>query len=336
MKNFWKKKLLFVSAYDSPFVIKDLEILKNHFKVKSLIFTGIKKNPINLLLMFFKILYGIIQTDLSFCWFADIRALYAVFLSKLFNKKSIVVVGGYELANIPELNYGGLLTKFSKMRVKWIFQLADKIFVVDESLKNDTLKNFNININKIKIIPTGYNSDEFCQKGKKENIVLTVAISDTITRIRLKGIHTFVKSADQLRNVSFLIVGITANAKSWLEKDLSGNVLFIDKISQEELISLYRKSKVYCQLSIREGLPNSLCEAMLCECVPVGTKKGGIPTAIGETGYYTEYGNVDETINAIKKALKSDLGKSARNRIMEMFPIEKREKLLLEEIKGLL
>ncbi len=336
MKNFWKKKLLFVSAYDSPFVIKDLEILKNHFKVKSLIFAGIKKNPINLLLMYFKILYGIIQTDLSFCWFADIRALYAVFLSKLFNKKSIVVVGGYELANIPELNYGGLLTKFSKMRVKWIFQLADKIFVVDESLKNDTLKNFNININKIKIIPTGYKSDKFFQEGKKENVVLTVAISDKIARIRLKGIHTFVKSADQLRNVSFLIVGITANAKNWLEKDLSGNVLFIDKISQEELVSLYRKSKVYCQLSLREGLPNSLCEAMLCECVPVGTKKGGIPTAIGETGYYTEYGNVDETVNAIKKALKSDLGKSARNRIMEMFPIEKREKLLLEEIKGLL
>ena len=32
---------------------------------------------------------------------------------------------------------------------------------------------------------------------------------------------------------------------------------------QEKLIPYYQKAKVYCQLSMREGLPNALCEALL-------------------------------------------------------------------------
>ena len=41
-----------------------------------------------------------------------------------------------------------------------------------------------------------------------------------------------------------------------------------------------------------ERLPNALhCEAMLCECVPVGTRYCGIPTAIGDTGLYVPYGD---------------------------------------------
>lgn len=60
---------------------------------------------------------------------------------------------------------------------------------------------------------------------------------------------------------------------------------------------------------MREGLPTAVCEAMLCECVPVGTNRYGIPIAIGDTGFYTEYGDVELTAEAIKKALDSNNGK---------------------------
>ena len=42
---------------------------------------------------------------------------------------------------------------------------------------------------------------------------------------------------------------------------------------------------------MREGLPNALCEAMLCECVPVGTDVQGIRTAMGDAGFYVPYGD---------------------------------------------
>jgi glycosyltransferase involved in cell wall biosynthesis len=67
---------------------------------------------------------------------------------------------------------------------------------------------------------------------------------------------------------------------------------------------------------------------MLCGCVPVGTKYCGIPTAIGDTGFYVPYGDVEATVEGIKKVLSSNAGRreSARARIKRMFSQQRREK----------
>ena len=42
---------------------------------------------------------------------------------------------------------------------------------------------------------------------------------------------------------------------------------------------------------------------MLCECVPIGTTVGGIPTAIGDAGFLVDYNDEKQTIEAIRKGL---------------------------------
>jgi glycosyltransferase involved in cell wall biosynthesis len=86
---------------------------------------------------------------------------------------------------------------------------------------------------------------------------------------------------------------------------------------------------------MREGLPNALCEAMLCECVPVGTDVQGIRTAMGDAGFYASYGDPLATKEAIEKALAIGSGKPARERIRRLFPLEQREKRFAEIIEGL-
>jgi len=91
----------------------------------------------------------------------------------------------------------------------------------------------------------------------------------------------------------------------------------------------YQESKVIALLSKYEGLPNVLCEAMLCECTPVTTGVCGIPNAQGDAGYYVSYDDEKETKEAIEKALKSKADtKEIRNRIKDNFTIEQREKSL--------
>jgi len=138
-----------------------------------------------------------------------------------------------------------------------------------------------------------------------------------------------------LPEVKFVVNGITGNALEKLKKIAPPNVNFVGPVTFEELIHLFQKSKVYCQLSMREGLPTAVCEAMLCECVPVGTEKYGIPIAMGDTGFYAPYGDEKSAAEAIKNALASDNGKIARERIKTMFPKTIREKGLLEVIKEL-
>ena len=53
---------------------------------------------------------------------------------------------------------------------------------------------------------------------------------------------------------------------------------------------------------------------------------------VGDTGFYVSYDNSETTADAIKGALKSNNGKEARDRIENVFPIERRKKDLIEII----
>jgi len=130
-------------------------------------------------------------------------------------------------------------------------------------------------------------------------------------------------------------VGVTDPVLKDLRRMASSNVTFIPPVEENDLIPYYQRAKVYCQLSMREGLPNALCEAMLCECVPVGTDVPGIRTAMGDAGFYVSYGDPLATKEAIIKALSVGSGISARERIRSLFPLEQREQrfaAIIEEL----
>ena len=76
----------------------------------------------------------------------------------------------------------------------------------------------------------------------------------------------------------------------------------------------------------------ALAEAMSSECIPVLTDKGALPEVVGDTGFYVSYDNPETTAEAIKGALKSNKGKEARDRIENVFPIERRKKDLIQII----
>ena len=117
-------------------------------------------------------------------------------------------------------------------------------------------------------------------------------------------------------------------------KESAANVQFIKKLSQEELRKYYSRAKVYVQFSLREGLPNAVCEAMMCECIPVGSDKNGIPTAIGDCGFILKQRDVQLAVQLISQAMKAPpaLAKKARQRILENFTPLQRETALLSLI----
>jgi glycosyltransferase involved in cell wall biosynthesis len=325
-------KILYVIPLFSTFIRKDLALLRKHFIVRVENYTGLKSLP----KIFPKILRGVLWADLTISWFADNHAFYTILLSKIFGKKSIVIVGGYEVARIPEINYGLARSPIFPHTVSYVLDRANKVLAVSESLKNEAIKNTKANGGNILTVPNGYDYEKFKPKGEKENLVLTAFPCSDWQRMRLKGLDTFVKSASFLPEVKFLIIGIHGKVLEGLRDISPPNVSFINPLPQKELISYYQKAKVYCQLSMREGHSNALSEAMLCECIPVVTNAPGMKTVAGDIGFYVPYGDPEKTAEAIEKALKSNKGENARERIKSLFPLEGRENKLVEIINDLI
>ncbi len=326
-----KIRILFVHHWNQSYVQKDLEILKRHFDVKPIQWT--RTRDLKRVLTVVKHIY---KTDLVFIWFAGKHAARVVLFSKLFGKKSVVVVGGYEVANVPEIDYGLMISPKSTRMVKFVLKNADRVIAVSEFNKKEIFKY--TTPENVKLIYNGVVCDKFKQESDKkdserDDLVITVGGISKLY-IKRKGIETFVKSANYLPHVRFAVIGgYFDDSIEYLKSIAPQNVEFTGFVSDEELIKWYQKAKVYCQLSLYESFGLSLAEAMSCGCVPVVTNNAALPEVVGDTGFYVPYGDPKATAEAIKKALKSDKGKEARERIKNTFPIEQREKQLVEIVE---
>jgi len=330
-----KIRVLFVRPSATSFIQRDLEILSRSYDVKVLTISPEGRTLSAEMRYLLKLKLGILRSDVVFCWFAEIYSKWSVRLAHWLLKKSIVVVGGYEVARVPELNYGPSSATSIRM-VQYTLDNADLVLVVDDSLKKEAIENVGANGSNIRTVPTGFDYDKFHPAGGKQNLVLTIGFSKTLNRNRIKGIDIFAECAKALPDLDFMVIGVEDKAFHDLADRKLDNLHLLGPLPQSELLAYLQKAKVYCQFSMHEGLPNALCEAMLCECVPVGTKICGIPSAIGDTGFYAEVGDPITAIEAIKKALTSNNGTAARERIRSLFPNERREREILQAVNDVM
>jgi len=334
-----KNKILFVYSSLPSFVRRDLEILERHFtvkKVKIRTFRVTRKGSEPL--VFLRLLKGVLWADFVYTWFARWSAFFIVLFCMFLRKKCIIVVGGYDVVYIPEIDYGSLKSLLGSLKVKFILEHATKILPFSNYANNRVLsvtKKANICV-----IPLGCDTEKFKPvHSKKENLVVTVC-HITRNNVARKGLKTFIKSAMLLPNVKFALIGrYRDDSVYYLKKIAPPNVEFTGYVSDEELVKWYQRAKVYCQLSYEEGFGVALVEAMACECVPVASLKAKVlRETVGNCGFYVPYGNVKATVKAIKKASSSpqDMGVKARARVENLFTIEKREKRLLRAINDMI
>ena len=329
-----RKKLLLVYHFYSSFVRKDYEILSEKYEVKKYYFRNSKNLPAmlgNFIKFFLFLLLNIFRFDYIFCWFADYHSFLPVLFAKIFGKKSFLVLGGYDVTYIPELNYGSFNSPLRSLATGFSIKNASLNLPVAERLKAEILQRFPRI--KTEVVPTGYSPDYFVpdKNIKKENIVLTCGKIDSYKRFVIKGIDLFWKAAELLPQYTFVILDITPEMQKLIEP-LPKNLKLLEMIPQKEVIKFYQKAKVYAQFSLREGFPNSVCEAMLCECIPVGTDVGAMKEIIGNNGFLLKSRDISEIVQTIEKAINAplSLGKKAREQIKKKFTVEQRKEKLYQ------
>ncbi len=316
---------------DATFIKKDIPILEKYGKVTDVFYKRTKgfSFVIDWLKSFFLFLNLFRKATHVFVWFADYHAFLPVFLGKFFGVKSNVIIAGYDAAHIPEINYGAYTNPLRAFCTKYAVRNADHVLPVASNLGVKLEKLAGPLKDNLIEIPFGFDSKNWFCDTAKENTVITTSIFETERRIKIKGLDFFIEVAKAMPAYQFIIIGSTPKGEKLIERPK--NLRLHGRMSSNELRTILSKSKIYAQFSISEGLPNAVIEAMLCECIPIGTDVGGIPDIIGDKGFVLEKRTIENAKKAIENAFISDgLGKAARQRVLKKYPANKREKMIGE------
>src|SRR2546426_5072789 len=109
--------ILFVSAFHAPFIQDDIELLEKHFTVRKQVGHGPAAAA--------RIVVKAFRCDVIFCWFASVYAFVAVTMGKILGIKSIIVIGGVDVAKDKELEDGIWLSPWRARRGRYALREAD-------------------------------------------------------------------------------------------------------------------------------------------------------------------------------------------------------------------
>ncbi len=326
-------RILFVYNVHTPFVALDEQILRARYEVKSVY---IRKRSPRLILDAWRDTH---HADVIVAWFASWHSLSPFLAGKIRNIPRILIAGGYDVANMPEIDYGLRRGGISKWMSGAVFRMADRVLPFSDYAYAETLQNTPTPAQKVRRVHLGVpDVPMFSQKIPKEDIVFTVSTIDRVSMIR-KGLYKFVQTAALLPDVPFIMVGKARDdAIEELKQIATPNVQFTGYLSDDDLNALRHKAKIYVQASEHEGFGLAMAEAMLARCVVIATRVGSLPEVMGEAGIFVVDDALQTIANGIKSALTTDdrMGDEARERILTQFPLQNRAQALYEEVERLI
>lgn len=339
---FMKEKIIYIAPSLSSFVHSDIDFLQKYFEVHVNIYNWRKKSlvPIYLIHQFFDVLFQLRSIKSIVISFGGYWSLFPAFLGKLSGKPVYIILNGTDCAAIPAIEYGSLRKVFLKLACKYSYEMATMLLPVSNSLIN--VKNtyyaddeFSFQGVKVffptlkvpmKVIPNGCDGHFW-----KKSLNTKKSPHTFITALRPgqwlgKGGDLIMKLANLFPQCTFYIAG---TEKPDFVKHNSSNLIFLGELKREQLRDHFGSTQFYLQLSIFEGFGCALCEAMLCECIPIGSSVNAIPEIIGDSGFTVDKRDInllEQVINtALNERNKKELGELARMRVVQNYSVEKRE-----------
>ena len=186
---------------------------------------------------------------------------------------------------------------------KTAIEMADALIAVSKETKEDVIKHFNVDEDKIHVIYNGINLQQYMVTSKTSTLDAYgvdkskpyVLFVGRITR--QKGIIHLVNAIKYIDPDTQIVLCAGAPDTPEIGKEMEDavndvkktrdNVIWIDKmVTKEEIIQLYSHAAVFCCPSIYEPFGIINIEAMACDTAVVASAVGGIKEVVvhGETG----------------------------------------------------
>jgi glycosyltransferase involved in cell wall biosynthesis len=326
-----RRRVLYVHSRKASFVAIDREILAERYDVEDLFQPGRWPNPV-------RVVRGVLRADVVFGWFASWHTFLPISVAWLLGKPSVMIVGGFDTANMPDIGYGYQQGGIRSWASRWIMRRATRLATNSRYSLSEIERNTPIPPARVRVIHHGVPDPFGEEPGAKEREALTVGAIDHTTLVQ-KGQIPFVEAARLVPDVRFTFAG------KWLDGSVdqlraraAENVRFTGWLSDDDLHAAYRRAAVYVQASRHEGFGLAVAEAMLGGCVPVVMNVTAMPEVVGNAGVLIESQEPAEVAEGVRRAI--DLGpeaaQRARERILSAFPMARRRDGILELVEDAL
>jgi glycosyltransferase involved in cell wall biosynthesis len=320
-------RLLYVHSRKASFVAIDRRALETEYEVEGLYQPGRWPNPL-------KVVRGVLRADVVVGWFASWHTFFPITLAWLTRTPSVLIIGGFDTANMPDINYGHQQGGLRRHAALWVMRRAKRLVTNSNYSLEEIGRNTPLDTRRITVIHHGV-PDPFGEASAGERVALNVGAIDEGTLVQ-KGQIPFVEAAAHLPDVRFALVG------KWLDDSVEqlrnragDNVELTGWASDEELLDWYRRASVYVQASRHEGFGLAVAEGMLAGCVPVVLEVTAMPEVVGEAGVFVSSQDPAEVADGVRRALEMgpEGGRRARERILTAFPLHRRGEELLRVVR---
>jgi glycosyltransferase involved in cell wall biosynthesis len=322
-------RILFIHNALTEFVRLDLEELRKNYDVTEHYEKSRYVNPAALWKQ-------VQEHDLVFGWFASWHTFLPLLMASITHTPSVLIVGGYDVAKMPEINYGHQRGGFKKWVSRRTMLFAKRLATISLYSRDEAIRNAAIPQEQVSASYLGV-PDQFgsLPQAARDRMALSVGNVDR-DNLQRKGHEPFVRAAALLPDVNFVLVGNWKDdAIEHLRAIATPNVTFAGRVSTDDLLDYYQRAAVYVQASLHEGFGLSVAEAMLAGCVPVTTRAGALSEVTGDCGVRLSSPDPAEIAQGIQAALAfpEEARLEIRARILEEFPMSKRREQLRQLVE---
>lgn len=325
-------KVLYVVPRQASFIQIDRRLLEQRYDVEEWYQPGPWASPL-------RAWRAVRRCDVVVGWWAHVHTFWPITFAWLLRRPSLLIVGGFDIANLPEIDYGHQRGGIRKWMSRWIIARATRVVTNSYYSQGEAERNAGMRRDQLAVMHHGV-PDEFGPliDQPKERLAITVGVVDT-HNLERKGLRPFVRAAAHAPDVQFVVIGKWSDdAVEVLRAEATANVSFTGFISDEDLRDLYRRAGAYVQASQHEGFGVAVAEAMLAGCVPVVSREGALTEVVGELGIVLDEIAPEEIAAAVGRAVDApdELRHDLRERVLREFSLEKRGEALAAFIDPLL
>jgi glycosyltransferase involved in cell wall biosynthesis len=229
-----------------------------------------------------------------------------------------------------------------KASERWAAKRSHKIYAVAQAMIDQCVEAKVAPREKYKVVYSGMDIDLFMSAKREPELRKELGIPENARVIGavarlfpLKGYEYFIPAAAAIAakypDAHFLIVGNgpmrEAMDKDLAERGLTDKFSFSGLVPPTQVCRYIAQMDILMHLSLREGLPRSLVQALACAKPAISFELDGAPEVIhpGETGYLARPENTDDVIRSIDKLmadpdLAERLGQNGRELVKDRFP----------------